>query len=98
MASVTRIQATVLTTAAILSLSLGEKQLIPAKIYANLKPVFASRYSWENYNDRYLFTEYKEILDKYEIIHRFASEIFAHSEDLEPSIIEFVNKNFWNLI
>jgi hypothetical protein len=97
MASVTRIQATVLTTAAILSLALGEREIIPSRTYANTKAVFASRYSWESEN-RYFFSEYEEIFDKYETIHRFASKIFEDSQDLEPSIVEFVSMNFWKLI
>lgn len=97
MASVTKIQATVLTTAAILSLTFGEKEIIPSKIYPKTKPVFASKYSWESEN-RYFFSEYDEVLNKYETIHRFASKIFEDSQELEPFIVEFVNKNFWKLI
>ena len=99
MASVAKIQATVLTmtTAVILTLALGENEIIPSKMYGEAKPVFVSKYPWENDN-RYVFPGYKEIIDKYNIFHRFASKIFENSEDLEPSIVEFVNKNFWKLI
>ena len=96
MASVAKIQATVLTTAVMLSLALAENEIIPSKMY-KAKPVFESKYSWE-IEDRYFFSDYKEILDKYEIIHRFASKIFEDSQELEPSIVEFVSKNFWKLI
>ncbi len=97
MASVAKIQATLLTTAAVLSLALGENHIIPSKIYTKAKPVFESKYSWES-NERYFLCDYKEILEKYEIIHRFASKLFNDSQELEPSIVEFVSKNFWKLI
>jgi hypothetical protein len=96
MASFAKIQATVLTTAAVLSLAFGENEIIPSKMY-KAKPVFESKYSWES-EDRYFFSDYKETLDKYEIIHRFASKMFEDSQELEPSIVEFVSKNFWKIL
>jgi hypothetical protein len=99
MATVAKIQTTVLslTAAAALSLVLGENEIIPSKMYSSLKPGFVSNYSWES-DDRYFASGYKEIFDKYEIIHTFASMIFDNSEELDPSIVEFVSKNFWDLI
>src|SRR4030067_2727792 len=98
MATVAKIQTTLmnLTAAAALSLLLGESEIIPSKMYTKLKPGFVSNYSWES-DDRYFAYEYKEIFDKYEIIHAFASKIFENSEDVDPSIVEFVSKNFWDL-
>jgi hypothetical protein len=99
MASVAKIQTTVLglTAAVVLSLALGENDIVPSRMYSNPKPVFESKYSWEN-EHRYFGSEYKEVFDKYEAIHAFASKMFENSQDLEPSIVEFVSKNFWNLI
>ena len=97
MASVTKIQATLLTTAAVLAFTFSENEIIPSKLYTKAKPVFTSKYSWES-EDRYSFPDYKEILDKYETIYKFASRMFEDSQDLEPSIVEFVSKNFWKLI
>ncbi len=93
------IQRTVLglTTAAVLSLGLGESDIIPSKMYRTGKPVFESKYSWE-IEGSYFGSEYKEIFDKYEIIHGFATKIIENSVDLDPAIVEFVSKNFWNLI
>lgn len=98
MAKVTKIEATLLATTAALSFAFNEQVIIPSKNY-NLRPIFTSKYSWENnLEGRYFTLEYKEIFNKYEIIYQFASNIIRNSEDLEPSIVEFVNKNFWQLI
>ena len=97
MARGAKIQATLLTTAAVLSFAFGENEIIQSKMYNKAKPVFESKYSWES-EDRYFLSDYREILDKYEIIHRFASKIIEDSQELEPSIVEFVSKNFWKLI
>jgi hypothetical protein len=86
-----------LTTAAVLSLGLGESDIIPSKMYAVGKPVFESNYSWEA-EGCYFGSEYKEIFEKYEIIYGFAKKIIENSVDLDPAIVEFVSKNFWNLI
>jgi hypothetical protein len=93
------IQRTVLglTTAAVLSLGLAESDIIPSKMYTRAKPVFESKYSWEG-EGGYFGSEYKEIFEKYEIIHGFATKIIENSVDLDPTIVEFVSKNFWNLI
>ena len=93
------IQRTVLglTTAAVLSLGLGESDIIPSKMYTTGKPVFESKYSWE-IEVAYFGSEYEEIFDKYEIIHGFATKIIENSVDLDPAIVEFVSQNFWNLI
>lgn len=37
-------------------------------------------------------------LEKIIILHNFAEKLLSGSEDLEPSIVELVNKNFWDLI
>jgi hypothetical protein len=99
MAKKAMIQSTVLglTTAAVLSLGLGETDIIPSKIYRTAKPVFEPKYSWE-IQAVYFGSEYKEIFDKYQIIHGFATDIIENSMDLDPAIVEFVSKNFWNLI
>jgi hypothetical protein len=86
-----------LTTVAVLSLGLGESDIVPSKMYTTGKPVFESKYSWESQGG-YFGSEYREIFDKYEIIHGFASKIIENSLDLDPAIVEFVTKNFWNLI
>ena len=93
------IQRTVLglTTAAVISLGLGDSNILPSKIYTGVRPVFESRYSWESQGGDF-GAEYREILDKYEIIHGFASKIVENSVDLDPAIVEFVSKSFWNLI
>ncbi len=37
-------------------------------------------------------------IGKLSIISEFASKILKNSKQLEPQIVEMVNKEFWNLI
>ncbi len=99
MASVTRIQTTLvgLTAAAMLSLSVAENNIVPSKMYSNPKPIFESKYPWES-ETKFFNSGYETVLEKYEVIHGFASKILQNSQDVDPSIVEFVSKNFWNLI
>lgn len=86
-----------LTTAAVLSLGLGDSDIIPSKMYAGGKPLVESKYSWE-IEGSYFGSEYKEIFEKYEIIYGFAKKIIENSVNLDPAIVEFVDNNFWSLI
>ena len=99
MAKKAKMQKTVLglTAVAVLSLGLSESDIIPSRMYKTEKPVFEPKYSWESVSCDF-GSEYKDILEKYEIIHEFATKIIENSVDLDPAIVEFVSKNFWNLI
>ncbi len=64
-------------------------------------PISSKKYSAENImsNPYYsLITSDSDIYKELNIIHQFASKIIENSENLEPSIVELVNKNFWNLV
>ncbi len=96
MALVSRFRATMLATAAVISLSIAEEDLMPSLKRYQYQAIPESRYSWEIESN--LPPVYNEILDKYQTIYNFASELVENSQELEPSIVKFVSANFWNLI
>lgn len=85
--------ATVTTAAAMFSFALS--------CDVTFSPISVKKYSTENImsNPYYsLTTTDSETLKELNIVHKFASEIIDNSEDLDPSIVELVYNNFWNLI
>ncbi len=77
-----------------------EGNKISDRDYEYVKKLIESlNYSWEESTAKdNVFTDSLDGIDKYQIMHSFAIRFLKDLHDIDPSFVDTINKNFWDLI
>jgi hypothetical protein len=63
------------------------------------KLIESLKYSWEEFSsDKNIFASAFDKIDKYNILHSFANNLLKELQDIDPSFVDVINEDFWDLI